>query len=107
MIIYPEKYRVMGPPKEPGMFSVPFESRDLLIIASDGLGWEHISVSLKNRCPNWREMSYIKNLFWNENTWVMQLHPPANKNINIFDNCLHLWAPINGDIIPIPPEIMV
>lgn len=47
-----------------GAFEVPFESNTLSVISTDGLGvydqngvqWEHVSVSLAKRCPNWREM---------------------------------------------------
>ncbi len=37
-------------------FLIPFESCTLRVIASDGMGWAHVSVSLPNRLPNWREM---------------------------------------------------
>lgn len=40
-----------------GAFFVPFEGRYLKVICSDGMGWDHVSVSLENRIPNWREMS--------------------------------------------------
>jgi len=47
-------------------FLIPYHSFTLRVIASDGQGWEHVSFSLPNRCPNWREMCFIKNLFWDE-----------------------------------------
>lgn len=35
--------------------------------ASDGGGWEHVSVTLSvKRCPDWEEMCMIKNMFWDE-----------------------------------------
>jgi hypothetical protein len=43
-----------------GAFVTPFESFNLRVIASDGMGWEHVSVSLPHRCPHWREMRFIK-----------------------------------------------
>ena len=43
-----------------GAFVIPFESCNLRIIGSDGMGWEHVSVSLPHRCPHWREMCFIK-----------------------------------------------
>jgi hypothetical protein len=55
--------------------SIPYQSFNLRVIASDGKGWEHISVSLPNRCPNWREMCFIKSLFWDEEDVVIQYHP--------------------------------
>jgi len=89
-----------------GAFIIIFEGRELQCIASDGEGWDHVSVSLSNRCPNWREMSYIKNLFWDEEDTVIQFHPPKSEYINNLPYCLHLWRP--QDIkIPLPPSILV
>lgn len=74
--------------------------------ASDGGGWEHVSVSLPNRCPTWDEMNFIKDLFWDEEDCVMQLHPPNSEYVNNHQYCLHLWRPINQDI-PMPDRRMV
>ena len=63
-----------------GACIIPFESFTLQVIASDGEGWEHVSVSLRNRTPNWREMCFIKNLFWDEEDVVIQ-YPPAKSEI--------------------------
>src|ERR1700677_5147881 len=55
-----------------GMFIVPGPcGRSLRVIASPGdanedIPWEHVSVSLSNRCPNWPEMDFIKRLFWDD-----------------------------------------
>ena len=42
-----------------GVFSLPSPRGGgaLLCIASNGDGWDHVSVSLPNRCPNWPEWS--------------------------------------------------
>jgi len=91
-----------------GAFEIPFESNILCVISDDGLEskWEHVSVSLKNRCPNWREMCFIKDLFWNEEEIVIQYHPPKSKYINNHPNVLHLWKQI-GKEIELPPSILV
>ena len=44
--------------------------------AADADGWDHVSISLKNRCPNWTEMCFVKDLFFEPEETVMQLHPP-------------------------------
>jgi hypothetical protein len=67
-----------------------------------GIEWEHVSVSTRNRCPNWQEMCFIKNLFFDAEETVMQLHPPQSRWINIHPNCLHLWRPLKATI-PLPP----
>lgn len=83
----------------------------LMIIASPGdahesVPWEHVSVSLKNRCPKWEEMCFVKDLFWDAEEAVMQLHPPRSTWINNHRFCLHLWRPLDGNI-PLPPSIAV
>ena len=77
------------------------------IQASDGLGWEHVSVSLSvKRCTDWEEMCMIKDLFWDEDDCVVQFHPPKSEYVNYHKYCLHLWRPIHQKI-PIPESIMI
>jgi hypothetical protein len=89
-----------------GAFTIPFESFTLNVIVSDGMGWEHVSVSLSNRTPNWREMCFVKDLFWDEEDVVIQYHPAKSEYVNMHENTLHLWRPVDKDI-PIPPKEMV
>lgn len=92
-----------------GAFLVPFGSFDLRILATDGKGfypeWEHVSVSLSNRTPNWKEMCFLKDLFWGEDEIVIQFHPPKLMYVNDHPNCLHLWKPQIK--IELPPSIYV
>ena len=76
------------------------------VIASDGLGWEHVSVSLPLRCPTWEEMCYIKATFWDEDDAVVQYHPPQKDYVNCHPHCLHLWRQPNI-MFPIPPWQLV
>lgn len=78
----------------------------LTIVASDVGGWEHVSVSTRSRCPNWTEMCFIKDLFWDEEELVMQLHPPKSRWISNHPYCLHMWRPATS-VIPMPPDIFV
>jgi hypothetical protein len=89
-----------------GCFKIPFRSYEFTVIASDGEGWEHVSVSLKNRIPNWEEMCFIKDLFWDENDVVVQFHPAKKDYVNNHSNCLHMWKP-TGKQIETPPAILV
>lgn len=82
--------------------AVPFK-----VIASDGGGWEHVSVSLPTRCPTWDEMCYVKSLHWDDEDCVVQFHPPASAYVNQHPFCLHLWRPTDGVVIPQPPSIFV
>lgn len=92
-----------------GIFKVFVEGRSFSAIASNGGGWEHVSVSPwgnKKRCPTWEEMCAIKDLFFEEGETVMQLHPPKSECVNLHPYCLHLWRPKRGEI-PLPPRAYV
>lgn len=58
------------------------------------------------RTPNWKEMSYVKRLCWDEEDVVMQLHPRESEYVNCHPHVLHLWRPIDQEI-PTPPAIFV
>ena len=89
-----------------GAFMLGVGNRKVSVIASDGMGWEHVSVSLPDRAPTWGEMCAIKAMFWDAEDVVMQLHPSESEYVNIHTHCLHLWRPI-GQEIPTPPLFMV
>ena len=84
----------------------PIDMKPLLIIASFGGGWDHVSVSRRDRIPNWIEMSFVKRAFFEPDEVAMQLHPAESEYINNHPRCLHLWRPQN-DSIPTPPGDMV
>jgi hypothetical protein len=99
-----------APGERCGAFLIPGPNsgRALKCLVSDGRddGWEHVSVSLPSRCPNWLEMSYIKDLFWAEDEWVVQFHPAKSDHINVHPYCLHMWRPLNEQF-PTPPKAAV
>lgn len=133
MIKAPEQYRVKDHPilgsnssyGNNGFFVIPHPKIALYYYQcqiSDGMDWEHVSVSLikdiaparqrrkkfsmVERCPTWEEMCYIKSVFFNEEESVMQLHPPKSQWVNNHPYCLHLWKPSLIEI-PLPLQIMV
>ena len=91
-----------------GMFRMPspIDQAPLVVLASNGEGWEHVSVSRVNRCPNWPEMDFIKRLFFKPDEVVMQLHVADDDHISYHPYCLHLWRPLD-QAIPLPPPLMV
>jgi hypothetical protein len=91
-----------------GMFRLPWQDRLLRVIASDGLGWQHVSVSVErdSRCPTWEAMCFVKGLFWDSEDWVLQFHPAESDYVNNHEGCLHLWKPIGRDF-PVPDSILV
>ena len=93
-----------------GMFKVFVGGRSFFVLASNGGGWEHVSVSPCSRkrqsCPTWDEMCAIKDMFFSEDECVVQYHPPKEDYVNQHPYCLHLWRPI-GVELPRPPAIFV
>ena len=91
-----------------GAFLIPTRpgQAPIFVIASDQMGWEHVSASLTHRCPTWEEMCKVKAAFWDDGDCVMQLHPPKSDWISNYRYCLHLWRPV-GVAIPTPPSWMV
>lgn len=89
-----------------GMFLIPCGGITLRVIASDGRGWEHVSVSLPDRCPTWEEMCRVKAMFWGDEDCVVQYHPPKSQYVNCHPYCLHLWRQIGVEFVP-PPSYMV
>ena len=89
-----------------GAFVVKIHNVTAKVIASDGLGWEHVSVSLPHRPPNWAEMCQIKDIFWDDEDCVIQYHPPKSVYVNNHSYCLHLWRP-TAVALPRPPQGMV
>lgn len=88
----------------------PVKGRTLFIIASDGMDWDHVSVSVsrinQETIPYWDEMVYTKNLFWDEEDCVIQYHPPKSDYVNVHEHTLHLWRPTAAEI-PTPPLVLV
>lgn len=116
---FPEKYRITSGPRR----SHPRDGNNgsarismlapkgivvLFVHASDGLGWEHVSVSVpgRDRCPTWAEMAYVKSLFWGDEDVVVQIHPRKSEYVNHHPYCLHLWRE-SGKDSPTPPWWMV
>jgi hypothetical protein len=121
--IFPEKYRVFtGNPaydrpigQKAGVFRLPhpkISNYEINIIASSGMGWEHVSVTLfcptrkVERCPTWEEMCFVKDTFWNKDETVVQYHPAEDQYTNTHPYCLHLWRPTDV-ALPRPEKIMV
>ncbi|MGL4448066.1 MAG: DUF7694 domain-containing protein [Shewanella sp.] len=120
MFSVPERYRVtsgdFGSDRSygnNGAFLIPpnaIAKHGFLIIASDGMDWEHVSVSVSNgktpsELPTHNDMEALKTLFWGDDCWVMELHPPASEYVNNAP-ALHLWRPVKQEI-PTPFSIMV
>ncbi len=113
MFKVPERYRVklgkMGSDESYGnnglfVLKNPKLKRVLRVIASEGFGWEHVSVSLSHRTPSWPEMCFVKDLFWEPVDMVVQFHPVEEDYVNHHPYCLHLWRKCKtNDFCETPP----
>ena len=123
MFKVPHSYRERNHPKlgsddrhgNNGFFIIPHYrifNYEIRIQASDGMGWEHVSVSVADkrkdakRCPTWEEMCWVKDLFWSEQDVVIQYHPAKSEYVSQHPFVLHLWRPV-GVTLPTPDKIMV
>lgn len=90
-------------------FALPGEARRIFVIASDGMGWQHVSVSFgakSKSTPSWDLMCRVKDLFWEDSDCVVQFHPPKSEYVNNHVACLHLWRSLDAPQ-PMPQSIMV
>lgn len=119
MFKVPEKYRLktgqLGSDESygnNGVFTIQIDRfKQIRCIASDGEGWEHVSVSImENRrrifTPNWDEMCYVKALFWDDEDIIIQFHPPRSEYVNFHPNVLHLWRQ-SGIIYQTPKKSLI
>ncbi|MFP7486435.1 hypothetical protein SFC65_19915 [Priestia filamentosa] len=91
-----------------GFFEMRIKGEKYRIMASNGFGWEHVSIShqQKHKIPSWKTMNELKELFFEDDEVVMQLHPKKEDYINNHPGTLHLWRPVDQEI-PTPPSQMV
>lgn len=77
------------------------------VIWSYGGGWDHVSVSPFNKriVPGYADMQKLKEIFFEDEEVVIQIHPKKSEYVNIVSNCLHLWR--YQKEFPLPPSWMV
>lgn len=87
---------------------VQFGNMKASVIWSNGGGWEHVSMApyKHSYTPSWDDMCRLKKMFFYDNEWVVQFHPPESEYVNNRENCLHLWRPMEENL-PTPPSWMV
>ena len=107
-----DKFRVKHPFLESlgddynGAFQFKINGNRWSVIASNGGGWDHVSLSLdKKRTPTWEEMCKLKSMFFRDDETVVQFHPAKVDHINLMNNCLHLWR--SHDDHNLPPQVFV
>jgi hypothetical protein len=56
--------------------------------------------------PSWNIMCRVKELFWGDDEWAVQYHPPKAEYVNDHPYVLHLWQPLSENL-PLPLSFMV
>lgn len=92
-----------------GVFLVRIKGKRYLIIASNGGGWDHVSISAnkENYMPTWDVLCAVKQLFFEDEEEVVQFFPRKSEYVNIHEYCLHLWRKNTGGEIETPKTYMV
>lgn len=81
-----------------GIIKLPYCGMSTVVFTKDEEGWEHVSVAplKKNMMPTWDDMRILKEMFWEDDEEVHQIHPKKSEYVNVVSNCLHLWRPSKG-----------
>lgn len=100
--------KVIGKGIDGAMFNVRINYRLYNVIASNGGGWDHVSIDPINQghAPTWDVMCVLKDICFNDDETVIEYHPAKENYVNIAENCLHLWKPQNT-AIAVPPKLFV
>jgi hypothetical protein len=78
------------------------------VIWSTSAGWDHVPVCpyIKRIIPSWDDMCQLKEIFFNDDEAVIQIHPEKDMYVNNMPNCLHLWKCTYKEMI-LPPSCLV
>lgn len=79
-----------------GIITLSNGHRGTFVMGRDEGGLEHVSVQLQRKLPTWEEMCEVKDIFWENEEMVVQIHPRKSEYVNITD-ALHLCRPKDGD----------
>lgn len=86
--------------------SAVYQSQTLLVVFSadkhheTNETWVHVSVSHRDRLPNWDELKFVKEVFLGRDKLAIQVLPPAEEYVNLHPNVLHLWHCPDRRIVP-------
>ena len=87
------------------LVDLPTGVRGHVVVGWNEGGFEHVSIELMaKRLPTWEEMCYIKQLFWDDEEMVVQIHPRKSQYVNLTD-ALHLWRAIDDDWAKLGKEL--
>lgn len=105
-IMNDKRFQKMSSAKDGGNGWVTIRGKTFFTVYSNGGGWDHVSVSLRNRCPTWDEMCEVKDIFFSPQECCVEYHPSEENYVNVHPYCLHIWRPQNATL-PTPPTLFV
>lgn len=90
-----------------GAFVVWKGKTRVILLVSNGEGWDHVSVQVhergnRRRLPSCEEMCWVKEVCFEPDEVAMQFHPSKFRYVNTHPYVLHLWRP-QQERIPTPP----
>jgi hypothetical protein len=65
---------------------------------NDGHFWIHLSVSHRDRQPNWQELAETKAVFLGDREGYT-VHPPKRRYVNLHPNVLHVFARLDDSAV--------
>lgn len=66
----------------------------------DGRKWLHVSLAHPDRIPTFEDVKLVRDLFIPRHLTALQIFPPADRWVSIHPYVLHLWACLDGDVVP-------
>ena len=103
------KLKIIEENEDEGIMGIYFDMksyRELSFVFTWNNGWEHLSVSMPNRTPTWDQMCTMKDIFWNEDEVCVEYHPRKSDYVNLHEHCLHIWKPIEKELITPNKELV-
>jgi hypothetical protein len=70
-------------------------------IELDGRAWLHLSISTRERIPNWQEIGHAKRTFLGDRE-AYQVIPPKARYVNINERVLHVFALLDESQTALP-----
>jgi hypothetical protein len=65
-------------------------------LRESGNEWIHISLSRKDRMPDWKDLVTARQGFLEPTAYAYLVFPPEDKYVNIHKTCLHIYSRLDG-----------
>lgn len=62
--------------------------------------WYHVSFSRSSAMPSYRDVSWVRTVFFSPDLKAIQVFPKKKKHVNFHPFTLHLWANLQRDPLP-------